>query len=306
MKIENKQKMQKLQKVQKIGRNVRPYAYIFPILAILFVFVGVSLIIGIRYSFTKYNLIGVPEWGGLYNYKKMLGDTKLHQAVKTTVILIVFVVPAQIVLSTCFATLIAKRRNTILGKLAKAAIFIPVLSSSAVVGTVWKAILNGNNGLVQKFFHLFGIEPNMLLGSSTTALITVACIVVWKSMGYYMILMLSSVLSISDHYYEAAKMDGANGFYLFTKITLPMLKPAIILNFFLAVASGMQIFDLVYTMTGGGPSMSTTTLVMYLYDLTFKSGKAGYAMAISNVFFLVVVGIMLLQRGLMKKETSEL
>ena len=68
----------------------------------------------------------------------------------------------------------------------------------------------------------------------------------------------------------------------------------------------MQIFDLVYTLTGGGPSMSTTTIVMYLYDLTFKNGKAGYAMAVSNVFFLLVIGIMLLQRGLMKKEVSEL
>ncbi len=296
----------KNQTIQKMGRKATPYAYIFPIIAILFVFVGISLILGIRYSFTRYNLITAPEWEGLYNYKKMLGDKKLHQALITTLTMAVIIVPCQIVLSTCFATLIAKKRHTILGKIAKGAIFIPVLSSNAVVGTVWKAILNGNNSIVNGIFHVFGIEPNLLLGSSKTALATVACIVIWKSMGYYMILTLSAVLSISDHYYEAAKMDGANDFLIFTKITLPLLKPAIILNLFLSIASSMQIFDLVYTLTGGGPSMSTTTIVMYLYDLTFKNGKAGYAMAVSNVFFLLVIGIMLLQRGLMKKEVSEL
>ena len=296
----------KKQIMQKITRHMTPYAYILPIVAILFVFIGISLILGIRYSFTRYNLIGTPQWEGLYNYKKMLSDKKLHQAMTTTFFMVIIIVPLQLVLSTCFATLIAKKRNTLLGKLAKAAIFIPVLSSSAVVGTVWKAILNGNNAMINGIFNFFGLEPNMLLGSSKTALVTVACIVVWKSMGYYTILTLSAILSISDHYYEAAKIDGANGFFLFTKITLPMLKPAIILNLFLSIASGMQIFDLVYTLTGGGPSMSTTTIVMYLYNLTFKNGKAGYAMAVSNIFFLIVVGIIVLQRGFMKKEVSEL
>ena len=295
-----------MQAIQKINKTIRPYVYIFPIVAILFVFVGVSLVIGIHYSLMKYNLIGVPKWGGLYNYKKMFDDTKLHQAMLTTGMLILIVVPAQIIVSTCLATLIAKKRHTFLGKMAKVAIFIPVLSSSAVVGTVWKAILNGNHPMIERIFHLFGVESNMLLGNSKTALLTVACIVVWKSMGYYMILTLSAVLSISDHYYEAAKIDGANELFLFIKITLPMLKPTIILNFFLAIASGMQVFDIVYTMTGGGPSMSTTTLVMYLYDLAFKNGKAGYAMAVSNVFFLVIIAVIVLQRGLMKREVSEL
>ena len=121
-----------------------------------------------------------------------------------------------------------------------------------------------------------------------------------------MILALSSLLSISDSYYEAARVDGATTLQLFTKITLPLLKPALILNTFLALTSSMQVFDIIYTMTGGGPSMSTTTLAMYAYQLTFKSSKAGYAMAVSNVLMVLVLGIVLLQQRFMKREASEI
>ena len=290
----------------KIRKRMVPYAYIFPIVSILFVFVGLSLLLGIVYGCTKYNLIAEPRWIGLANYKKMLVDKKLYQVLWNTLCMVVLVVCLQMSASISLALLLAKRRNTRLGKLAKAAIFIPVLSSNAVVGTVWKAILNGNSPVVDSVFGFFHIEHMMLLGSSKTALITVVCIFVWKNLGYYVILTLAARLAISEQYYEAAKIDGANEFCLLKCITLPMLKPTILLNTCLSIASGMQMFDLVYTLTGGGPSMSTTTIVMYLYNLTFKNGKAGYAMAVSNLFFLLIIGIMIMQRGAMKKEVSEL
>ena len=125
-------------------------------------------------------------------------------------------------------------------------------------------------------------------------------------MGYYMIIALSALMSISDNYYEAARVDGANTWQLFSRITVPLLKPTLILNAFLATVSSMQIFDMVYTMTGGGPSMSTTTLVMYAYQLTFKGSKAGYAMTVSNVLMGIVLIIVLFQQRFMKREASEI
>ena len=180
------------------------------------------------------------------------------------------------------------------------------LSSSAVVGTVWKAILNGGHPAVRAIFGIFGIDPTMLLGSSESAIVTVACIIVWKGMGYYMIITLSSLMSIPDNYYEAAKVDGANAWNQLTRITLPLLKPTLIMNGFLATVSAMQIFDMVYTMTGGGPSMSTTTMVMYAYQLTFKGSKAGYAMTVSNVLMLMVMVIVLFQQRFMRRDASEI
>ncbi len=292
---------------KKKGLSVlAPYLYIAPISLILLTFVAGSLIIAIGFSFTKYNIITPAQFNGLYNYQKLFHDTKLRLSIMNTLKITVIVVPLQVLCSTLFAVLISSRQNTILGKLAKAAIFIPVLSSSAVVGTVWKAILNGGNPAVKTIFGIFGIDPTMLLGSSKTAIVTVALLMVWKGMGYYMIIALSSLMSISGSYYEAARVDGASTWDLLTKITLPLMKPTIIMNTFLATISSMQVFDLVYTMTGGGPSMSTTTLVMYAYQLTFKNAKSGYAMAVSNVLMLIILIIVLFQQRFIKRDASEI
>ena len=305
-KMKNKQVHPMKKKKSGFLSKLAPYAYITPISLILFTFVFCSLIVAVIFSFTRYNILIPAEFNGLFNYEKLLRDKKLHLAIMNTLKIAVMTVPLQVLLSTLLAALIASMKNSIIAKIAKAALFIPVLSSSAVVGTIWKAILNSRTPAVQAVFGIFGIDPSMLLGSSKAAIVTLSMIIVWKSLGYYMIIALSSLLSISDTYYEAAKVDGANTRQLFTKITLPMMKPTIILNTFLALVSSMQTFDLAYTMTGGGPSMSTTTLVMYAYQLTFKSAKAGYAMTVSNVLMLIVLCIVLVQQRYMRRDASEI
>ncbi len=295
-----------MKKKKNILSVLSPYAYITPISLILLTFVAGSLIIAVCFSFTKYNIITLAKFNGLFNYQKLLRDDKLKLCILNTVKITVMAVPLQIIISTALAALIASRKDTFLGKFAKAALFIPVLSSSAVVGTVWKAILNGGHPAVSFLFSLFGIDPTMLLGSSTTAIITLSMIIVWKSMGYYMIITLSSLMSIPDNYYEAARADGANSWYIFCQITIPLLKPTLILNTFLAVISSMQVFEIAYITTGGGPSMSTTTMVMYAYQLTFKGGKAGYAMTVSNVLMLMVLVVVLFQQRFMRREASEI
>lgn len=292
---------------KKKGLSVlAPYLYIAPIAMILLTFVAGSLILAIYFSFTKYNIITPAQFNGLFNYQRLFRDSKLHLCIINTLKIAAIIVPFEIVSSTLFAILISSRKDTVLGKIAKAALFVPVLSSSAVIGTVWNTILNGGHPAVKAIFGVFGIDPTLLLGSSKTAFIAVAFIIVWKGMGYYMVITLASLTSISDTFYEAAKVDGATKWDCLTKITLPLLKPTIIMNIFLSTISAMQVFDMVYTMTGGGPSMSTTTLSMYAYQLTFKGNKAGYAMAISNVLMLIVLIIVLFQQRFIKHENSEI
>lgn len=283
-----------------------PYLYIAPISMILLTFVAGSLVLAIYFSFTKYNIITPAQFNGLYNYEKLFRDSKLILCIKNTLKIAAVIVPCEVISSTLLAILISSRKNTILGKLTKAAIFIPVLSSSAVIGTVWNTILNSGAAPIKAIFGIIGIDPTMLLGSSKTAFVTVALIIVWKGMGYYMVITLSSLTAISDTYYEAAKVDGATSWHCLTKITLPLLKPTIIMNTFLSTISAMQVFDMVYTMTGGGPSMSTTTLSMYAYQLTFKGGKAGYAMAVSNVLMIIILIIVLFQQRFIKRDATEI
>ena len=175
-----------------------------------------------------------------------------------------------------------------------------------MAGVVWREFLNGKLPVVENFFGLFGIEPSMLLGDARKALIVVGLVAVWKYMGYYVVIYSSGLLSISDTYYEAAKVDGAGKIRCFFSITLPMLKPTIILAVFLSLTNSLRCFDLIFNLTGGGPNNATTTLVLYAYSSCFGSSKAGYAMAISNMLFLVVLVIALMQRTLMRRDVSEL
>ena len=287
-------------------KNVAPYAYITPITLILVTFVIGSVIISVVLGFTKYNIMTEPVFSGLDNYKRLLTDSKFIKALKNTLELIVIIVPLQTVSGILVSSFLVANRKKVLGKLANCIVFIPVLCADAVAGVVWREFLNGKLPVVEHFFGLFGIEPSMLLGDAKKALIVVGLVAVLKYMGYYVVIYSSGLLSISDTYYEAAKVDGAGRIRYFFSITLPMLKPTIILAVFLSLTNSLRCFDLIFNLTGGGPNNATTTLVLYAYSSCFGSSKAGYAMAISNMLFLVVLLIALMQRTLMRRDVSEL
>lgn len=288
-----------------IGK-VMPYCYIAPITLILVTFVVGSVLISVALGFTKYNIMTAPVFRGFDNYVRLAADVKFIKVLKNTLKLMVMIVPLQMVLAIAVSVFLNANRNRFLGKLANGIIFIPVLCSNAVVGVVWRELLNGKLPVIESFFGLFGIEPSMLLGDAKTALLVVGMVAVWKWMGYYVVIYSSGLLGISDSYYEAAKVDGAGRIYSFFKITIPMLKPTIILAVFLSVTNSLQCFDLIFNLTGGGPNNASTTLVVYAYSLCFGSSNAGYAMAVSNALFVVVLVIALLQKGLMRREASEI
>ena len=295
-----------MEKKKRSIEKIEPYCYILPIALILITFVIGSVIVSIVLGFTKYNIMSEPVFRGFENYAKLMSDSKFIKALKNTIKLMVMIVPLQTILSIVVATFLVANRKKFLGKLANSIIFIPVLCSNAVVGVVWRELLNGKLPIIEKFFGLFGIKPSMLLGDAKTALTVVAMVAVWKTLGYYVVIYSSGLLGISDSFYEAAKVDGASKTKSFFMITLPMLKPTIIMGVFLSITSSLQCFDLIFTLTGGGPNNASTTLVVYAYSKCFSSGSAGYAMAISNVLFIVILIVALLQRGMIKREASEI
>ncbi len=287
-------------------KKIVPYLYITPISLILFIFVIGSVVISIALGFTKYNIIVEPVFQGMENYRRLMEDVKFVKAVKNTFKLAIMIVPFQVIISLLVSIIIHANRKRFLGKLANMIVFIPVLCSNAVVGVVWRELLNGKVPVVEWFFGLFGMDPAMFLGNAKTALIVVAMVAVWKMVGYYVVIFSSGLLSIPESCYEAAKVDGAGSMKRFLKITLPLLKPTIIMVLFLSIAGGLQCFDLIFNLTGGGPNNASTTLVVYAYQLCFSSGKAGYAMAVSNILFIVVLVVALWQRKLMSRQASEI
>lgn len=286
--------------------KISPYCYIAPITAILVVFVICSVIISIVLSFTKYNIMTPPSYIGLKNYTRLLTDTKFLKALKNTFKIMVMIVPLQMVISLIVSVFLVSKRKTILGRIANCIVFIPVLCSNAVVGVVWRELLNGKITVVEKVFGIFGINPSMLIGDEKAALAVVAMVAIWKSVGYYAVIYSSGLLGISNTYYEAAKVDGAGTVQRFFQITLPLLKPTIILALFLSLTSSLQYYDLISNLTGGGPNNASTTLVVYAYSLCFGSSNAGYAMAVSNILFVIVLVVALLQSGLLRRDASEI
>lgn len=288
-------------------KKIEPYLYITPITLILVLFVVGSVLISITLAFTKYNIITPPDFRGIDNYTRLLDDSKFIKALGNTLKMLIYIVPLQMVSGILMAVFLQANRKRVLGKIANCVIFIPFLCSNAVVGVVWRQLLNGKIPPVEWLFGLFGVEPSMLLGDAETALFVVAMVAVWKWMGYYTVIYLSGLMSIPETCYEAAKVDGAGKLRCFFSITLPMMKPTIILTLFLCVTTALRNFELIFNLTGGGPNNATTDLVMYAYTLCFRSGSsAGYAMAVSNVLFVIVLIIGLMQQRLLRRETSEL
>lgn len=294
----------------KKGKNplkgIAPYCYIAPITAILVVFVVCSVIISIVLSFTKYNIMTPPTFTGVRNYVRLFTDTKFLKALKNTFQMLIMIVPLQMFISLIVSVFLVSKRKTVLGKIANCVVFIPVLCSNAVIGVVWRELLNGKIPIVEKVFGIFGIKPSMLIGDANTALGVVAMVAIWKSVGYFAVIYSSGLLGIPNTYYEAAKVDGAGSVQSFFRITLPLLKPTIILVLFLSVTMSLQYYDLISNLTGGGPNNASTTLVVYSYSLCFGSSNAGYAMAVSNVLFIIILFAALLQSGLLRRDVSEI
>lgn len=292
--------------LKKYLNSIFPYGYILPIGIIIVAFSVLPIIMSIFFSFTKYNIMQPPEFIGLENYKSLFTDKALMESIKNTIRFSVVTVPIQTILSLLLATWVVRGTSGRISNIVKGAFFIPVLSSMVLIGMVWKSLLNGDASPINQFLGLFGVNAANWLGSSKTALNTLMMIAVWKNVGYFMVLYIAALMDIPNSYYEAAKVDGSSTWRVLKDITVPLLKPTTIMIVFLGIIRSLQVFDLVYTLTGGGPGMSTMTVVMHAYNLNFKSFNSGYAMAVANVLFLIIAIISILQKTLLKRDKSSL
>ena len=282
-----------------------PYGFIGPLSLILFTFYVVPIFLSLYFSFTDYNIIKDPEFIGLSNYTALLTDKTFRISLKNTFLFTLGVVPAQTILSLIMASWLVGRGKNKLTEFVKGAMFVPVISSMVLVSIVWRILLNGEGSPLNILFNLLNITQPNWLGDSSIVLFVLMGITVWKNTGYFMILYIAGLMEIPRSYNEAAKVDGAGKLSIFYHITLPLLTPTTIMVVFLGIVWSLQTFDLIYTLTGGGPGNASMTLVLHIYNNAFKNLNAGYAMTMANIllFFSAVAAI--LQKSLLKKEKSE-
>jgi multiple sugar transport system permease protein len=282
----------------------RAFVYIFPGFLLLVVFSILPIGMDIYYSFTKYNVIQPPQWIGLDNYRRLLGDIYFTSAVKNTIVYTLISVPLTTITSLLLAAVIAEGFRNSFGGFVKSALFIPVIASSVLSGTLWGLFLSPR-GPVNGLLGLFHISPVAFLGRTGTALPAVSIVAVWQSVGYYLVIFYAGLMDIPASLYEAARVDGASTIQRFFYITLPSLSTVLYLVSTLGIIGSFQVFDLVFVMTGGGPGQATRTLVMTIYETAFRENKLGYATAIAIVMFVLVLIVTIIQKRLQRGSSGE-
>jgi putative chitobiose transport system permease protein len=269
----------------KLNRTLTPYVFLLPALLILAVSSFWPVLQAIYLSFTDYDIIGSPNFIGLKNYEQLWKDQLFWKVLFNTLIYMVVAVPSLVILPLFLAILVNQKLRGI--QFFRAAYYVPVIVSVVVAGIAWKWIY-AENGLLNYFTSIFSSVKIPWLTNSSTAIFAIIAVTIWKGLGYYMVIYLAGLQTIPQDLYEAAAIDGSDGWRKHVDITIPLLKPYITLVTVISAIAAMKVFEEVYVMSRGGPANSSKTIVYYLYEKGFSSLEMGYASAIGVVLFIVV------------------
>jgi ABC-type sugar transport system permease subunit len=177
----------------------------------------------------------------------------------------------------------------------RAAYFLPVVSSLAIMAIVWSFLLDPNVGVIAGWMSDLGMRRIDFLGDITTALPAIVVVGIWKNLGFSMVILLAGLQGIPREHYEAASIDGAGRWARFRHITLPGLRHTMLFVVVISVIASLQVFDQIFVMTRGGPLFATESIVTYLYYQGFDLFRMGYASAIATVLFLLILVVSTLQ-----------
>jgi multiple sugar transport system permease protein len=268
------------------------WLFILPDFIGLFIFVAIPMVLALSLGFFSVDGFGGYKFVGLANYQRMLRDPLFLKSLGVTIAYVICLVPG-LYISGLGLALLVRQRIPLIG-LWRSLFFMPYVVSLVVVALIWKVLLIDKVGFINRMLELIGLQGRSWLGEPNLALGAVLIVTIWFLMGYYMIIFLSGLQDIPREYYEAAKIDGANSWAMFTNITLPLLRPTsffVLLVSTVSAVSGSQAFDLIYVMTNGGPANSTSLAVFYIYQQAFKFNNYGYAAAMASVLVVVLLAM---------------
>jgi multiple sugar transport system permease protein len=239
----------------------------------------------------------VQEFVGAANYEKMWKDPRAWNALKNTVYFTVFFVPLGVVIPLALALLL--NRAIPARALFRAAIFLPVISSFAIVALAWRFLLDPDIGLLSYWASFLGIPKFSPLRDPDWAMPAVIVVTLWKNIGFNMVIYLAGLQAIAPVLYEAARIDGANRWQQFWNVTWPQLKTTNVFVLVISIIGAFQVFDPVFVLTpNGGPLFSTETLVSFIYRQGITQFNLSYAAAVGFVLFVIVLILTLLQMWL--------
>lgn len=270
-----------------------------PSLLILGVFVIFPIFQSLYYSFFNWTVgAASQQWVGFGNYAKLLQDPQFLNALGITLIFTVASVVLLIALG--FGSALLLLRENLLTRIVRSIFFFPTIVSFVTIGLVWKFLLDPSIGLIGGLSQLVGLQPIGWLQSTSFALPSVIFVAVWRSVGFAMILFVAGLKGVPAERYEAGRLDGATNLQLTRFITIPSIRPTLLFATMILTIQSLQVFDLVYVMTDGGPVFHTDSLVNLIYRDGFVNFQTGYASAISWVLFAIIMLLSLIQLRLFR------
>jgi multiple sugar transport system permease protein len=277
------------------------FLFIAPALLNFTIFRYFPIIKAAQASVYQYSLLGgFKDFIGLDHYQRLFEDPVFWQSMKVTGLFVLYKVPIEIVLALALAIFL--QRETLGAGLVRSAIMAPLVTSIIVVSIIWAMMYHSDQGLFQSILGFFGIPKQTFISNENRALPALTAMMIWKDVGFSMIILMAGIKSIPTVYYEAAVVDGASKWQLFRNVTIPLLRPVLMFVIITRTIFSFQMFVPVYQMTKGGPLNSTKVIVFYIYQQGFLFQDMGYASALAMVTLAILLIVSVLQMRVLRTD----
>lgn len=275
--------------------------FVLPALIFYSIFTLAPALGGIVYSFTNWNGLNKAfDFIGFRNYLSILKDTDFINSVIFTLKFVGFMVVLQNVIALLLAVMIESRNKT--KTLFRTLAFMPNMLSMIIGGFMWMFIFTRALPFIAEKLNLASIAGISWIGDPNFSFIAIIIVSLWGGVGYLMIIYMAALQGVDNTLKEAASIDGATRFQTFTKIIIPAIMPAITIGVFVTLNNSFKVFDVVFSLTGGGPGRSTQVIAMNIFAEAYSlNNRYGYASAKSVVLFIIILIITLIQLSVMRK-----
>jgi multiple sugar transport system permease protein len=269
---------------------LEPFIYIGPAFLVLAIILFYPLGYSLWLSFHKWNLrefkLGIP-FVGFTNYINLFSNSEFLNSLWITFKFMVIAISIEFALGMSLALLL---NHDLKGKgIIRSLILLPMMCTNVVIGLTWRLLLNYQYGLVNYYIGLLGLKPVEWLSSPSVAMTSVVMVDVWNTTSFVALMLLAGLQSLPDEPFEAARIDGASSWQTFTNLTLPLLRPTILVALLWRIIDTFRIFDVIYLLTSGGPARMTETVSIYTYRYGFQTFNLGFASAASYIMILLML-----------------
>jgi len=279
------------------------FLFVLPALINFLIFRYLPIFAAGQASLWQYSLLGgYRDFLGLEHYINMMSDTIFWKSMWVTAYFVILKVPIQVFLSVILAVFLQK--ETWAAGFVRSAVFTPVVTSVIVVSILWSMMYHSQLGLINSLLSVVGIPRQVFLSDASRALPAITVMMIWKELGFSMIIIMAGLKGIPNDFKEAAIVDGAKTWQIFWHITLPLLKRVIMFVVVTQTVFSFQVFVPVYAMTRGGPLDSTKVIVYYIYQYGFLFQDMGYASALSIVTLVILLIVSVIQMRVLRSDVE--